>query len=46
MNNLSLAETIKLMKEFNDKGFDTYFEGRGDGKVSVIVEAVFIKNGK
>jgi len=42
MNNLTLQETIEIMKEFNDKGFETYFEGRGNGEISVIVEAVFI----
>jgi hypothetical protein len=46
-NDLSLQEAIDLMKRCNDKGFDTYFEGRGNGKVSVIAEAVFIvKNGE
>ena len=43
MNDLTLQETIELMKEGNDKGFDTYFSGNGDGTVSVIIEAVFIK---
>jgi hypothetical protein len=45
-NNLTLQETIELKKEFNNKGFDTYFEGRGNGKIGVIIEAVFIKNGE
>jgi len=40
----SLIETIEMMEEYNRKGFDTYFEGQGDGNVNVIVEGLFIIN--
>jgi hypothetical protein len=42
----SLIETIEIMKEYNEKGFDVYFKGRGDGSVRAIVEAIFIINNK
>jgi hypothetical protein len=42
----SLIETIEIMKEYNKKGFDVYFEGRGDGNVRAIIEAIFIINNK
>ena len=34
----SLTETINMMECLNNKGYITYFEGRGDGQVRVIAE--------
>ena len=42
MANLSLIETIEMMEEYERKGYDVYFEGRGDGYVHTIVEAFFV----
>jgi hypothetical protein len=42
MNDLTLQETIELMEEYDRMGYETYFEGRGDGFVNVFAEAVFI----
>lgn len=39
-----LDEVVALMKEYEKKGYNVYFEGQGDGDVKAIIEATFITN--
>ena len=45
INELSLIETIELMKKYSDAGYEVYFSGE-KGKVKAVAEAVFIINKK
>jgi hypothetical protein len=42
--NRRLCEVVALMKEYEKKGYNVYFEGQGDGNVKAIVEAIFIED--
>lgn len=42
--NKRLYEVVAIMKEYEKKGYDVYFEGQGDGNVKAVVEAVFIED--
>lgn len=41
-----LDEVLEIMKQYEEKGYDVYFEGRGDGTVQAIIEATFIVDNK
>ena len=43
MGDTNLIETLESLKDYSDKGYDVYFEGRGDGYVKAIAEAVFFE---
>lgn len=42
---ISLIETIELMKKYSDAGYEVYFSGE-KGKAKAVAEAVFIINKK
>ena len=42
---ISLIETIELMKKYSDAGYEVYFSGE-KGKVKAVADAVFIINKK